>query len=64
MAVKGQKFVTDFFDIYTIGRLDYDTSGLLLLTNDSGFVNPLMHSLYEIGIYMFLSNEYNFCTRT
>lgn len=50
---KGRKVVTDFFDeveerVYPIGRLDYDTSGLLLLTNDGDFANKLMHPRYEI----------------
>ncbi|KKI93108.1 pseudouridine synthase [Bacillus sp. SA1-12] len=50
---KGRKVVTDFFPyikqrIYPVGRLDYDTSGLLLLTNDGEFANSLMHPRYEI----------------
>ncbi|WP_044896471.1 pseudouridine synthase [Bacillus alveayuensis] len=50
---KGRKVVTDFFKeldkrIYPIGRLDYDTSGLLLLTNDGEFANLLMHPRYKI----------------
>ncbi|PLR99793.1 23S rRNA pseudouridine(2605) synthase RluB [Bacillus sp. T33-2] len=50
---KGRKVVTDFFEqikqrIYPIGRLDYDTSGLLLLTNDGEFANLLMHPSNEI----------------
>lgn len=50
---KGRKVVTDFFSnfkerIYPIGRLDYDTSGLLLMTNDGEFANLLMHPKSEI----------------
>ncbi|WLR43781.1 pseudouridine synthase [Bacillus carboniphilus] len=50
---KGRRTVVDFFDhidkrIYPIGRLDYDTSGLLLLTNDGDFSNKLMHPRYGI----------------
>lgn len=50
---KGRKAVTDFFPdikerIFPIGRLDYDTSGLLLLTNDGDFANLLMHPRSEI----------------
>src|SRR5690606_141484 len=45
---KGRKTVLDFFPeveerIYPIGRLDYDSSGLILLTNDGEFANLLMH---------------------
>lgn len=50
---KGRKVVTDFFSeikarIYPIGRLDYDTSGLLLLTNDGEFANTMMHPKGEV----------------
>lgn len=50
---KGRKTVIDFFPmieqrIYPVGRLDYDTSGLLILTNDGEFANLLMHPKYEI----------------
>ncbi|PAE95682.1 pseudouridine synthase [Shouchella clausii] len=49
---KGRKVVTDFIEseqrIYPIGRLDYDTSGLLLLTNDGEFAHLLMHPRYKI----------------
>lgn len=50
---KGRKTVTDFFTnikvrIYPVGRLDYDTSGLLILTNDGEFANLLMHPRGEI----------------
>ena len=50
---KGRKTVTDYFPeikerIYPVGRLDYDTSGILLLTNDGEFANLLMHPRNEI----------------
>ncbi len=49
---KGRKIVTDFIEseqrIYPIGRLDYDTSGVLLLTNDGDFANVLMHPRYKV----------------
>ncbi|MGV3175242.1 pseudouridine synthase [Aerococcus suis] len=51
---RGRKVVTDYFPeveqrIYPIGRLDYNTSGLLLLTNDGEFANSLMHPRYELN---------------
>ena len=33
---------------FTVGRLDYDTSGLLLLTNDGEFANEIIHPRYHI----------------
>ncbi len=49
---KGRKTVVDFIEtdkrIYPVGRLDYDTTGVLLLTNDGEFANILMHPQYEI----------------
>ncbi|OMP65893.1 pseudouridine synthase [Domibacillus epiphyticus] len=50
---KGRKTVTDFFPgveerIFPVGRLDYDTSGLLLLTNDGEFANLMTHPRYEM----------------
>jgi len=44
---KGRKTVVDLIDtttrIYPIGRLDYDTTGIILLTNDGKLANLLMH---------------------
>lgn len=34
--------------VYPIGRLDYDTSGLILLTNDGELSNRLMHPRYKV----------------
>ena len=49
---KSRKTVLDYIDtdarIYPIGRLDYDTTGLILLTNDGEFANTLMHPSMEI----------------
>ena len=44
---KNRKTVIDLINtdkrIYPVGRLDYDTTGVLLLTNDGEFANILMH---------------------
>ncbi|MGN1276581.1 MAG: pseudouridine synthase [Floccifex sp.] len=35
--------------IYCVGRLDYDTSGVLLLTNDGEFTNLMTHPRYHLS---------------
>lgn len=50
---QGRRVVTDLLKgikerVYPVGRLDYDTSGLLLLTNDGELANKLAHPSYEI----------------
>jgi 23S rRNA pseudouridine2605 synthase len=35
--------------IYPVGRLDYDSEGLLLLTNDGDLTNKLTHPGYEVN---------------
>lgn len=44
---KGRKTVVDLIKtnkrIYPVGRLDYDTTGLILLTNDGELTNYLIH---------------------
>ena len=47
-----RKTVLDFLSIeervYPIGRLDYHSKGLLILTNDGEFANLLMHPKYHV----------------
>ena len=49
---KGRKVVTDLIDtkerIYPVGRLDYDTTGLLIMSNDGEFANMIMHPRYHL----------------
>lgn len=49
---KERKTVVDLIPcnerIYPVGRLDYDTTGVLLLTNDGDFANILMHPKKEV----------------
>ncbi len=49
---KGRKTVVDLIAtdkrIYPIGRLDYDTTGLILLTNDGTLTNLLTHPSHEV----------------
>ena len=55
----GRQTVIDYFPevkerIYPVGRLDYDTTGVLLMSNDGEFANLMMHpsshleKIYEV----------------
>ncbi|MDF7637665.1 pseudouridine synthase [Leuconostocaceae bacterium ESL0958] len=51
---KGRKTVLDLLGeevtarVYPVGRLDYDTTGALLLTNDGELANQLMHPKHKV----------------
>ena len=48
----GRKTIYELIDtnerLFSIGRLDYDTEGLIILTNDGDFANHVAHPSYEI----------------
>lgn len=35
--------------VYPVGRLDYDSEGLLIMTNDGDFANRMMHPKHEVS---------------
>ena len=50
---KGRKTVAQLVSdcgqrVYPVGRLDYDSEGLLLLTNDGEFANAMMHPSHRV----------------
>lgn len=49
---KGRSTIMDYLPVterlYPVGRLDYDTTGLMLVTNDGEFANYIMHPRYGI----------------
>jgi 23S rRNA pseudouridine2457 synthase len=50
-AQAGKQTLADFFnvpkDVYPVGRLDYDSEGLLLLTNDKTLNHRLLHPQFK-----------------
>jgi len=51
---RGRKTVTDYLGdrserLFHIGRLDYDTEGLMLLTNDGELAHRLAHPSFEVA---------------
>lgn len=49
----GRKTVLDFIEgiterVYPVGRLDYDSSGLLIITNDGSFTKYMTHPSHEV----------------
>lgn len=55
---EGRPTVMDYFNkikyrVYPVGRLDYDSEGLLLITNDGDFAHAVLHPTKKIPkIYM------------
>ena len=50
---RGRKTVIDLLEgvsqrVYPVGRLDYNTEGLILLTNDGELTNSLIHPKYKV----------------
>ena len=50
-SVDGKQCLKDFFsvdkDVYPVGRLDYDSEGLLILTNDTALNHKLLHPSFK-----------------
>ncbi|NLC34432.1 MAG: rRNA pseudouridine synthase [Erysipelothrix sp.] len=50
---RGREVIVDYIDeqrrIFPVGRLDYDTTGLLILTNDGEFSNAMIHPKFEMS---------------
>lgn len=64
----GRPCVVDLFSdikerVYPVGRLDYDSTGLLIMTNDGDFANLIMHpsshleKVYDITVKGIISGD-------
>lgn len=64
----GRKTVIDYFEdvferIYPVGRLDYNTTGMLFMSNDGEFANLMMHpsshleKVYEVTVTGLVTGE-------
>jgi len=60
----GRKTIYDLINLedkrlFSLGRLDYKTSGLIILTNDGNFANKIVHPSYNIiKEYFVLTDDY------
>lgn len=57
-------YLTDVKErVYPVGRLDFDTTGVLLMTNDGEFANMIMHpsshleKIYEVSLKGIITGE-------
>lgn len=61
---EGKSTLRDFFpvpkDVYPVGRLDYDSEGLLILTNDTGLNARLLHPRHAHNRTYWVQVEGNF----
>ena len=47
------------FKLFSVGRLDYDSEGLIIVTNDGEFANELMHPRYGLTKQYLVISEQN-----
>ena len=64
-SVEGKQTLKDFFDVprnvYAVGRLDYDSEGLLILTSDKKLNHQLLHPafMHQRGYWVQVEGEIN-----
>ncbi|MBP5706276.1 MAG: rRNA pseudouridine synthase [Spirochaetales bacterium] len=59
----GRKTIYELIDcklkLFSVGRLDYDSEGLIIVTNDGEFANELMHPRYGLTKQYLVVSEQN-----